>query len=88
MNPSCFLVLLLRQTLDALGPPYRLSNDKQDLIGRTHPLKAAADGERDRERLIDAALMAVAAWRALSNQAGLTAPSDRTNLWPLQARTH
>jgi hypothetical protein len=56
-------VLLLRETLDdawaSLPPQQRATTSKTLLAERI--LKSAADGERDPERLIDAALMAVAA---------------------------
>ena len=56
-------VLLLREALDAawtsLPPAQRATMSKTLLAERI--LKTAADGERDPERLIDAALMAVAA---------------------------
>ena len=56
-------VLMLRETLNEawarLRPAQRATMSKTLLAERI--LKAAADGERDRERLIDAALMAVAA---------------------------
>ena len=56
-------VLLLRETLDdawaCLPPQQRAATSKTLLAERI--LKAAAAGERDPERLIDAALMAVAA---------------------------
>jgi hypothetical protein len=56
-------VLLLRETLDdawaSLPPQQRATTSKTLLAERI--LKSAAKGERDPERLIDAALMAVAA---------------------------
>lgn len=56
-------VALLRETLDdawaCLPPQQRATTSKTLLAERI--LKAAADGERDPERLVDAALMAVAA---------------------------
>ena len=56
-------VLLLREVLDtawaALPPQQRVATSKAILAERI--LKAAADGERDPERLLDPALMAVAA---------------------------
>jgi hypothetical protein len=56
-------VLLLRETLEdawaCLRPEQRPTMSKTLLAERI--LKAAAAGERDPERLIDAALMAVAA---------------------------
>ncbi len=56
-------VLLLREVLDtawaALPPQQRAATSKTILAERI--LKAAADGERDPERLLDAAMMAEAA---------------------------
>ncbi|MEJ2377546.1 MAG: hypothetical protein P8Y71_19850 [Pseudolabrys sp.] len=56
-------VLLLRETLEdawaSLPPQRRAATSKTLLADRI--LKTAAEGERDRERLLDAALMAVAA---------------------------
>jgi hypothetical protein len=56
-------VLLLRETLDdawaSLRPEQRATTSKTLLAERI--LKSAAEGERDPERLIDAALMAGAA---------------------------
>jgi hypothetical protein len=56
-------VLLLRETLDdawaSLPPQQRATTSKTLLAERI--LKSAAGGERDPERLLDAALMAVAA---------------------------
>ena len=56
-------VLLLREALDdawtSLPPKERATTSKTLLAERI--LKTAAEGERDPERLIDAALMAVAA---------------------------
>jgi hypothetical protein len=56
-------VLLLRETLDdawtSLPPKQRATTSKTLLA--EHILKVAAKGERDPERLIDAAFMAVAA---------------------------
>jgi hypothetical protein len=46
-----------------LGPVFLLSNERRraKILLAERILKAAADGERDPERLIDAALIAVAA---------------------------
>lgn len=56
-------VLLLRETLEdawaSLHPEQRAAMSKTLLAERI--LKTAAEGERDPERLLDAALMAVAA---------------------------
>ncbi|MEJ2377545.1 MAG: hypothetical protein P8Y71_19845 [Pseudolabrys sp.] len=56
-------VLLLRETLEdawaSLPPQQRAATSKTLLAERI--LKSAAAGERDPERLLDAALMAVAA---------------------------
>ncbi len=56
-------VLLLREVLDtawtSLPPQQRATTSKTLLAERI--LKAASGGERDPERLLDAALMAVAA---------------------------
>jgi hypothetical protein len=54
-------VLLLRETLKdawACVPPQQRATMSKTLLAE-RILKAAADGERDRERLIDAALTAV-----------------------------
>jgi hypothetical protein len=56
-------ILLLRETLDdawACVPPRQRATMSKTLLAE-RLLNAAADGERDPERLIDAALMAVAA---------------------------
>ncbi len=56
-------VLILRETLEdawaSLRPDQRAATSKTILAERI--LKSAAAGERDRERLLDAALMAEAA---------------------------
>jgi hypothetical protein len=65
-EPVCFdidTVLLLRETLDDawayLRPEQRATMSKTLLAERI--LKSAGQGERDPERLLDAALMVVAA---------------------------
>jgi hypothetical protein len=56
-------VLLLRESLDdawACVPPQQRETTSKTLLAE-RILKVAADGERDPQRLLDAALMAVAA---------------------------
>ena len=62
MNSNCFLVLLLRETLRRLGlPPSSPKSMTSKTLLAERILKAVAKGERNPERLIEAALMAVAA---------------------------